>query len=151
MMKLRVFPEPVFAAPKMSLPASAWGMAARWMAVSVVYFEAESPSLEYSDIGSSSNVFASAYEKGEAGVRDAFAWEDVGPPDAMRDSSSLISFSSCAERLFSCLMNWRRGVGFFASLDTSFPELISNNNELRLSKSMLSTPRAIYRPEASFC
>eukprot|EP00879_Flechtneria_rotunda_P030156 GHRR01032753.1.p2 GENE.GHRR01032753.1~~GHRR01032753.1.p2 ORF type:complete len:117 (+),score=36.53 GHRR01032753.1:372-722(+) len=58
--KQRVFPDPVLAAPKMSLPASAWGSAARCMAVIVTYPASFSAALVYLLIGSSANVLEPA-------------------------------------------------------------------------------------------
>lgn len=61
MMKARVLPEPVFAAPRTSRPQRAWGKAARWISLISVKLFFRSASLVFCDSGSSSNRVHAPY------------------------------------------------------------------------------------------
>lgn len=105
MRKARVFPEPVFAAPRTSRPESEWGSEARWMSLMTVYLE-PNPSFIFREMGSWSNRVDPAYgEKepspvGPAGASGGGAGmergldPDSGFWDSIHESRSSISCDS---------------------------------------------------------
>ena len=100
MRKASVLPEPVLAAPSTSRPHSAWGSAARWMAVRVTNLASFSASLVYPERGRSSNLRAAANEARPGSATAASGLLPRGGAcSAITASNCLISTSSACERL----------------------------------------------------
>lgn len=129
MIKARVFPEPVFAAPRISLPASECGKEALWISVIFVYLESLNPSFVFWDKGSWLNflepayceyVFSSIFPIGalfgsdgtESGLEPG-----SGLPKLIQESSKLIS--STSESLF-CNLNFLDLGAFMVAMSSSF-------------------------------
>ena len=87
--KARVFPDPVFAAPRISLSQSACGREALWISVISTNLAPRRPSLVLCEIGSCSNFVAPAYRENDASSRRPMgSFEGSGGSDMGLDPES---------------------------------------------------------------